>query len=374
MNTLPVLSSQETMEMFHLAVEHASDHIIITDSHGVILYANPAVVRTTGYSPEEIIGKTPTVWGNQMPEEFYHSMWDTILVKKQIFSGRVTNRRKNGQLYEAESHISSIVDKSGHVKYFIGVERDITKEAETDRMKSDFISIASHQLRTPLTSIRWLMEMLADNRNGSLNTNQQTLISKMKNSMKSVLDLVTALLDMSRLESGKMSIIPEEVHLLSFIQSVIDEVKLKFEEKKQTVTVLIQDNIDTVIFDPKLIRNVYVNILTNAIKYSPEHKHISIRVYKKDENFISEIKDEGYGIPQDQQDKIFQRFFRARNIANFETEGTGLGLYLVMSIITSCQGTIWFDSREGLGTTFSFSLPISNSPKTIGEVTLEPFT
>jgi PAS domain S-box-containing protein len=374
MNTLPGLSSQESLETFRLAVEHASDHIIITDVHGIILFANPAVVHTTGYSPDEIIGKTPAVWGHQMSEEFNRSMWDTILVKKQIFSGRLTNRRKNGQLYDAESHISPILDDSGSVKYFVGVERDITKEIEIDRMKSDFISIASHQLRTPLTSLRWLMEMLGDTRNGPLNRAQQTLINKMKGSMKLILDIVTGLLDMTRLESGKMSISPETVQLGQFIQSIVDEIKQKYEEKKQTIHVEILDSIDSVIFDPKLIRNVYINLLTNAIKYSPEKKTIGIKVYKKEENFVSEITDEGYGIPKDQQDKIFQRFFRARNITNLETEGTGLGLYLVKMIITSCKGNIWFESHEGTGTTFSFSLPLLNALPVHGDVTLEPFS
>jgi PAS domain S-box-containing protein len=375
MNTLPSSTSEETTGMFRLAVEHASDHIIITDANGIILYANPAVIKTTGYSPDEVVGKKPSVWGHQMPREFYRLLWEIIGIQKQPFNGHITNRRKNNQLYDADVHISPVLDAQGGVRYFVGVERDITKEIELDRVKSDFISIASHQLRTPLTSLRWLMEMLADPTRGTLSQSQQALLAKMMGSMKQILDIVTALLDMSRLESGKLRIVSETVHLESFIKSVLDEVKLKYEEKKQHAEMSIRDGLDTVSFDPKLIRNVYVNLMTNAIKYSPDGKHITVTVYKKEGNFITEIKDEGYGIPQDEHHRIFQRFFRARNITRLETDGTGLGLYLVQSIVTTCGGTIWFESKEGVGTTFSFSLPLSPSiSKTNGEVSLEPFS
>ena len=374
MNTLPSLSSQETTEMFRLAVEHASDHIIITDVNGIILYANPAIVKTTGYTPEEVVGKKPSVWGHQMPQEFYRLLWETIATKKQPFNGHITNRRKNSQLYDADVHISPVLDERGEVKYFVGVEQDITKEMEIDRMKSDFISIASHQLRTPITSLRWLLEMLADPTRGSLNQDQRNLLVKMTGSMTQILDIVTALLDVSRLESGKIRIVSESVHLRVFVQSVLDEIKPKYEEKKQQILLSIHDDLDTVVFDPILIRNIFVNLLTNAIKYSPEKRNITITIYKKEENFVTEIKDEGYGIPQDEYGKIFQRFFRARNIVNLETDGTGLGLYLVKSIVTTCGGTIWFESHEGEGSTFSFSLPISHISKTTGEVSLEPFS
>jgi PAS domain S-box-containing protein len=142
------------LEKFKLAVDNASDHIVITDPDGVILYANRAVEKITGYSHSEVIGNKPSLWGKQMPEEFYNNLWKTIKEEKTNFIGELNNRRKNGEIYVAEASISPILNSNNKVIFFVGIERDITLLKEISDAKTEFVSVASHQLRTPLTGIK----------------------------------------------------------------------------------------------------------------------------------------------------------------------------------------------------------------------------
>src|SRR3989344_5533840 len=162
------------MEKFKQAVDGASDHIIITDPEGTILYGNKAVENITGYTPEEAVGKKAgQIWGGRMSKEFYEKLWRTIKTEKKSFIGEVVNTRKNGEIYTAELRIAPILAKNGEVQFFVGIERDITKMKEVEQMKSDFVSFTSHQLRTPLTVIKWNSEMLKSVDNGKLTREQK---------------------------------------------------------------------------------------------------------------------------------------------------------------------------------------------------------
>lgn len=359
------------LQKFQLAVENAHDHIVITDPEGIILYANKAVEKTTGFSNDEIFSKKAgckALWGGRMDKKTYEVFWKCIKIDKKVFLGEFNNVKKDGQKYIAEAQVSPICDENGNVRFFVGIERDITKIKEVDRMKTEFISLASHQLRTPLSAMKWFLEMLLNGDAGKLNDEQKEFITNVDQSNNRMIELVNSLLNVSRIESGRIIIEPQPTNIKELITETLNEVKVQYKDKKQVVIINVHDSLPLIPLDQKLMRQVYLNLFTNAMKYSPPQSEILIFVSKENDMIISQVTDNGYGIPKKEQDHIFSKFYRATNAIKKETEGNGLGLYLVQSIIESSGGKIWFTSEEAKGTSFYFSIPLSGMKQKAGEV------
>ncbi|MCL5017417.1 MAG: PAS domain S-box protein [Patescibacteria group bacterium] len=367
-----VESTVQDLNKFKLAVDNVSDNIIITDPDGVVLYANKAASMITGYSQEEIIGNRPSLWGNQMPKEFYVNFWKVIKDDKKAFIGDINNKRKNGETYIAEIKVGPILDHNGNVVFFVGVERDITRIKEVDRAKSEFVSVTSHQLRTPLTAVKWLVEILLRNKDNNLTKKQLDMLSEVYDGNERTLAIINDLLTLSRIESGKTSgVTLSEVDVVDFIKTTLKALEPLAKIKK----VDLQLKIDLpagykIMLDKEKIIQSINNLISNAIKYSkPEGGVVLVTAESKNGEFVFSVKDDGIGIPMSAQHRIFERFFRADNAILSQTEGTGLGLPIVKEYINAHGGRVWFESEENKGTTFHFTLkekyePIKKSAET----------
>jgi PAS domain S-box-containing protein len=372
------------LSKFKMAVDNVSDQIVITDSEGIVLYGNNAMEKTTGYKVEEALGKKAgTLWKTPMPREYYVHMWNVIKKEKKTFIDEVQNRRKEGTLYTAKIAISPVVDEKGNVLYFVGIERDVTQEREIDKAKTEFVSLASHQLRTPLSAINWYTEMLLAGDAGKLTVKQQKYLTEVYAGNQRMVALVNALLNVSRLDLGTFIIEPVSTDVVELIQSVLGELGSEIKKRKLNVSTSFGVLPDPFLADQKLFRMVIQNLLSNAVKYTSTKGTITIVVgtYSKggtlggriiDEDGLAvSVADSGVGIPAGEQDKIFSKLFRASNAQESETEGTGLGLYVVKSIVDESGGKVWFTSEEKKGSTFYVAFPVSGMKKKEGAKKLD---
>ena len=234
--------------------------------------------------------------------------------------------------------------------------RDATQEREISRMKSDFVSFATHQLRTPLTGIRWMLELAASETD--LPAEAATYVRDARASAERLIGLVNDLLDISRLERGTLGTALEPVDLEAVTQSVLDEIGVLGRDKAHCLSVTAGGDVPPVMADPQLLRQAIMNLISNAIKYTPAGGLVAIRVGREGSRAMWSIQDTGIGVPKRSQARLFEKFHRADNAQAVETEGTGLGLCLVRLILDQFGGRVWCESEEGRGSTFTFTLPI----------------
>ena len=351
------------------------DGVISVNDKGEVIYVNKQAVTLLGFGGEELIGKL--LWKKilMMDEKYQEIEIDkrpirmALFTRKRIYENFHYYKSKDGRFIPVSITATPLVM---HDMVIGGVDvfRDITKEREVDRMKTEFISLASHQLRTPLSATKWFSELIIDD-SANLTTEQKELINNIYASNQRMIDLVNALLNISRIESGRIIIDPKITNLRKLIEEVILELTPKIKERKHNVILSIHEGLPDISIDPKLIRNVYMNLLTNSIKYTKEGGEITVMVSKKGEEILSQVSDDGLGIPESQKHRIFEKFFRSSNIIKVETDGTGLGLYLAKAIVESSGGKMWFESEELKGTTFWFTLPLTGSPSKKGEVSID---
>ena len=354
------------LERFKLAVDNASDHVVITDSNGIIIYANRGVESVTGFTREEVLGKkagSRELWGGRMDKEFYEKMWQTIKHDKQHFTGEINNLRKNGQPYVALSSISPILSKTGEVEYFVAIEQDITREKEIDREKTEFVSLASHQLRTPLTAIKWCTEVLLSEETEKLSVKQNLYLKRILQSNERMIDLVSSLLNVARMDMGTMAVELKPIALAQAVEAELQDLQQDIRLKGIEMLTVIPDKLPSLQTDANMLHIILQNLLSNAVKYTPDQGQVRLEVKQAKNNILLSVSDNGYGIPPEAFDKIFNKLFRADNVIERETDGNGLGLYLAKAVVEKLGGRVWFESKLNEGTTFFVELPLIPSIK-----------
>jgi signal transduction histidine kinase len=233
------------------------------------------------------------------------------------------------------------------------------KKESLGSIQADFITLASHQLRTPLSAMRWLIELMMRPKTGTLNKKQREYITKIYASNERMLALVNDLLEVTRLDNGDDKIYLQAVDLTQVIRDLIKEKAKLVEDKRLKIALTTeQEPFPLVKTDPNRIKQAVGNILSNAITYNPSGGSVKIDLRILDSQVQCTVQDNGVGIPKEEQANIFRKFFRGTNAIKFESVGTGLGLYITKAFIESSGGRIWLESEENKGTTIYFTLPI----------------
>lgn len=355
----------EQLRIRSLAIETAENTAFITDKNGAIQWVNASFTKLTGYTSVEAIGKTPRILkSGKLHQDFYEHFWKTILAGNPIRS-KVIDRRKDGTLFTADQIVTPVKDNHGNVTNFVAIQHDITKDAEIDRAKTEFVSLASHQLRTPLTTIGWYAEMLLSGDAGEITETQKKYLDEIYEGNKRMVELVNNLLNVSRIEMESFGIEPQSVKVKEIVDGVLKDITADVTAKKLHVETTYGD-VETVFADPKLLRLIFQNLLTNAVQYTPDGGSIKLTAAKRPTDTQFSVTDTGIGIPNAEREKIFTKLYRADNARRMSTDGNGLGLYMVKSILDHAGGNIWFESEEGKGSTFYVTIPLTGMQKKEG--------
>lgn len=350
------------------------DAVFALDNNKRIILFNSVAESLSGYNEGDVLGKKFSevlkFIDERTGERSDEFISKAFLGEKSHIKKGVVLVSKTGEKTPVADTAAPVLSSKGKIEGVVVVFRDVSSERELDRAKDEFISLVSHQLRTPLTAIRLFTEMLTRHDIGKLNKTQEDYVKKVEASALRMIRLVTDILNVSRIELDRLKIEPVLTDVNKLIEVQIDEQKIVAEQHGVEV-VFDRQKTGKVQVDPIVYGQIVHNFLTNSIKYCKEKSgKVEVRFEKTKNGYLLSVKDDGIGIPKDSQRHIFERFYRADNVTKADGEGTGLGLYLVKLIMDEINGKVWFESEQNKGTTFFAEIPEYGMKSKIGERSL----
>jgi PAS domain S-box-containing protein len=363
---------RQSEERFRLLVSEVADYaILMLDPEGHIVSWNTGAERIKGYRSEEIIGQH---FSRFYPAEDLEQGKPAYELKVAVERGRFEDEgprvRKDGSQFWANVVITALRDGTGRLCGFAKVTRDITEHKRTQELimhakeeaeratkfKDQFLSTMSHELRTPLNAVLGFSDLLADERYGPLNDRQRRYVDHIHTGGKHLLKLISDILDLSKIEAGRMELTREDVTVASAFAEVISSLYPLAEKKSQELLQKVEPNLN-VHADAMRFKQVLMNLAGNAIKFTPEGGRIELVAHHVDDQVRIEVRDNGPGIPPEQQQRIFEAFFRLAQTGS-ATEGTGLGLAITTRLVELHGSKLGIESGPAKGTCFYFSLPL----------------
>lgn len=356
---------------FRSLVNNSSDAIAIIKSDGTVIYASPSNESVLGFSPFELEGKNIF--------DFIHS--DDLASAIAPFRNSLTNpdktqvseyrfRHKDGswRYLESKSNFSPAALQSNSL---VVNSRDITKRKQAEaelikalktaqelsEMKSHFVSMVSHEIRNPLNSISTAAQLLERYGEQWEREKKQDFFQRIKVNVKLLTDILEDVLLIGKVDAGRLEVKPTSVVVESFCSDLLEEIKLNLDGSHEMVFTT-HGKCTKAYIDKKILRHILYNLLVNAIKYSPAGSKVSLELFCHENNFVFKVKDEGIGIPIENQKRLFESFYRADNVKNIA--GTGLGLFIVKKYIDISGGNISVESQVGTGSTFTVTLPLNS--------------
>jgi signal transduction histidine kinase len=349
-------------------LEAVADGVLVTDPANLITFVNASAegildvtgARMQGQSLENfagLFGKSTQTWVNTVKD------WSENPGSQSREAGEMYAEQinlDNGRV--ALVHLAPVVWHSEFLGT-VSIFRDITHEVEVDRLKSEFVATVSHELRTPMTSIRGYVDILLMGAAGALNENQSHFLDIVKSNTERLNILVNDLLDVSRIEAGRITLSMHLVDMQEVANGVMDEVLRRSQQENKPIAVSLEvseTSLPRVMADPERIRQILGNLVDNAYNYTPAKGWIKICLRQKNGSIQVDVKDSGIGVSLEQRERVFERFFRGEDPLVLATPGTGLGLPIVKQLVEMHHGKIWMDSMgiPGQGSTFSFTIPV----------------
>ena len=256
----------------------------------------------------------------------------------QVMADELGSAIRHAQLYEAERTM-------------------VEQLRELDEVKSDFVSSISHELRTPLTSVMGYLEMLRDREAGPLTPEQDRMLDIVERNTGRLLTLIEDLLALARIESGRFKVVPAPLELPPLVDEAIDAVRPELAKRQLRLLIDVPPGLPPVLGDGRQLERVLLNLLSNAVKFTPPGGQIRVTLAPRVRSVVLEVADTGLGIPVEEQDKLFTRFFRSSTSQDHSVPGTGLGLMIVKAVVDSHGGSIDVRSAAGVGTAVTVTLP-----------------
>jgi PAS domain S-box-containing protein len=346
-------------------VDNAGDAIISTDVADRILTWNHGAEVIFGYSKEETVGQSLTILLPSHRAGELEEIRDKVRLTGVIRNLEVRRIKKDGIIIEASLAVSPIRDKDDNVIGFLHLARDVTEKKryeqrlkELDKMKSAFVSNVSHELRTPLTAIKASADNMLDRLIGDLNGKQVGYLTRIKSNSDRLARLINDLLDLSTIEAGKIDLRPTNLPLVTLVKEAAESLKPVAAEKLINLTVMSADPGVIAWADRDKVIQVLMNLIGNALKFTPTRGKVTIAVAKNSAAWMQiSVTDTGPGIPAEEVNKVFGRFYQIGQAGTPKTQGTGLGLAISKALVEMHGGKIWVESEAGKGSTFSFTLP-----------------
>jgi PAS domain S-box-containing protein len=346
-------------------LENAGDAIVSTDAQDTILSWNRAAEVIFGYSREEVIGKNLAMLAPQSHPTELVELRTKIELTGPMRNLEVRRKRKDGSIFNVALAVSPIRSNDERIVGFLYIAKDITETKryekrllQLDHMKSDFVSNVSHELRTPLTAIKGSVDNMLDGITGELNEKQSRYLARIKSNADRLGRLINELLDLSRIESGKIDLIYVNLPVVSLAKEVAEILRPMAAEK--LISLEVSDNGEEIHAwaDRDKITQVLINIVGNAVKFTPSNGKITITVDKRKQGFVTlSVQDTGPGIPEGELDKVTDKFYQVARVNKEKTKGAGLGLAISKALVDMHGGQLWIASELGKGSVFSFSIP-----------------
>jgi len=362
---------KESETKFRSLVEQTNDWVWEIDAQMLFIYVNPRATDILGYATEDILNRCFTDFMAADEAVRLNTILEHGIQQQQSFTQiELTGQRADGEPVVLEISGSPVFSSDQTFQGYRGITRDITerkqteinirkaltREKELSELKTRFISMASHEFRTPLTTILASAETLERYRHRFSPEKQQVILKRIQSSVHYVIGLLNDVLTVGKSEAGKLTCHPIKLDLKAFCRDLIEELQLTQSDAPTAIELEFTGETSQVLADDKLLRHILINLLSNALKYSPNHSPILLKLHCTAQSTHLQVIDHGIGIPEAEQPRLFDAFHRASNVGNIS--GTGLGLVIAKRATEAHQGRISFASQLGIGTTFTVVLPL----------------